>query len=105
MGWVRRHHAEKRDEAPADVGTRQKQISGATKGRMGFWVIGGIRGYRKMQMREDRLLCPPISDLRCHAGSSATRLLIAAVDLGLSHESHFRDGTGHEVSLGPKHRA
>ncbi len=56
----------KRDEAPAnaDVGTRQKQISGATKGRMGFWVIGGIGGYKKMQMREDRLLCPTISVIR-----------------------------------------
>jgi hypothetical protein len=36
-------------------GVRQKRIPGATKGMMGFWVIGGIRGYKKMQMCEDRL--------------------------------------------------
>jgi hypothetical protein len=88
--------AQKRDEAPWDAGGRQQQSSAATADAMGFWVIGGI----DESTRCARIGFYPFNVPRSQScpGSSATRLLIAAVDLGLSP---FRVQAGHEVSLCP----
>src|ERR1700760_2560977 len=53
--------AQKRDEAPWDVGRRPQQFQGATADAMGLWVIGGI--YESTKMCEGRLLCPALSVL------------------------------------------
>jgi hypothetical protein len=59
--------------------------------RMGFWMIGEPEATRR-----GARICFYVQQSQSCSGSSATRLLIAAVDLGFSH---FSVRAGHEVSL------
>jgi hypothetical protein len=74
-------------------GDGSKQSSAATADAMGFWAIGGIDESTRCARIGFYLYVPRSQSC---PGSSATRLLIAAVDLGLSP---FRVQAGHEVSL------